>query len=296
MKIHSASEHLGAIAEGVDLAAVVERNDTTTLDALRAALRDRIVVLFPRQTLTPDQILALGRHFGPLMDLKRPSSDAVHLDGLDNIKAISNARTADGRPVGDGSNRAQDWHSDGAMQELPATYTWFYARKVPPVPPRTEWLNMYAVYAALPEAERRRIDGLEVIHHKYLAGNEFPLPPSLPLEERMRGPRHPLVRVHPETGRPFLYIPHRDDALVVGLDEAESRALIAGLRRFAAATPFRWGAALAVDDFVVWDNRPALHRRDAWDDGQDRILWHLANVGERPVPFRADAAPAALRP
>lgn len=287
MQIDSASPHLGAMVEGADLAAIVAAQDASALERIRLAVREHIVLLFRGQRLSPPQIVRLGQYFGPLMNLKRPGSNALHIEGLDFIKTISNAKRSDGVPLGDGSNREQDWHSDGAMQELPATYTYFYARQVPPHPPRTEWISMYAVFENLPAKTRGRIEGLEVIHHKYPAGNEFPLPPSLPLDERMSGPRHPLVRLHPETQRPFLYLPHRSDALVVGMSEEGSRELVAGLRDFAAASPCRWGAALEVDDFVIWDNRPALHRRQTWDESFDRVMWHLANVGERPIPYRS---------
>ena len=107
--------------------------------------------------------------------------------------------------------------------------------------------------------------------------------PPIRVAERLRGPQHPLVRVHPATGRPILYLPHRDDAQVVGMSEAESATLISDLRRFAARSPHYWGTALQVDDFVIWDNRPCLHRRESWDDAEQRVIWHLANEGEAPV-------------
>lgn len=40
---------------------------------------------------------------------------------------------------------------------------------------------------------------------------------------------------------------------------------------------------MEVDDFVIWDNRPCMHRRDGWDDREERIMWHLANQGEAPI-------------
>lgn len=53
---------------------------------------------------------------------------------------------------------------------------------------------------------------------------------------------------------------------------------------FAARQPYWWSAALQVGDFIVWDNRAALHRRDGWDPAEEHVLWHLVAEGEIPVP------------
>jgi taurine dioxygenase len=285
-EIHKASEYIGAKVAGAALADIIERDERSALERLRGALDEHLVLHFGQQGLTAPQIEALGRYFGPLMSLKRPNNPhASHIAGAQYLKVISNVQDPVGTPLGDGSSRAQDWHTDGGMKPQPATYSYFYARQVPPRPPKTYWMNAYRVYESLPERLKARIADRWVIHHYYAAGNEFPLPQSLPLEERMRGPRHPLVRIHPVTGRPILYLPQRVDALVVGLDEAESRTLIGELREIAAGSPYWWGAALQVDDFVIWDNRPCLHRRDGWDDREGRVMWHLANEGEVPIPL-----------
>jgi taurine dioxygenase len=281
-----ASPHIGARVMGSSLADVMEAQDQNALADLRDALDTHLILHFSGQTLQPRQIEDLGRHFGPLLSLKRPENKtASHLGDVEFLKIITNALTPDGKPLGDGSNASQDWHTDGAMKPRPATYSYFYARTVPRVPPKTYWMNAYRVYESLPQSVKDKIHDLYVIHHHYTAGNEFPLPPSLPLTEREKGPRHPLVRVHPATGKPILYLPHRRDALVVGYSPEESDELIGYLREFAANSPFWWGTAMQPDDFVIWDNRACLHRRDGWESNEDRIMWHLANEGETPIPL-----------
>lgn len=290
LDLRPATPHIGADVEGLDLGKLADDQSAETLDTLRRALDRHIVLRFRGQSLSPQQMERLGGYFGPLLSLKRPENKtADHIRGVEFLKIISNARTADGRPLGDGSPNAQDWHSDGAMKPRPATYTYFYARKVPRIPPRTYWMNAYLIYTSLPDNVKARIAGLSVIHHHFTAGNEFPLPQSLPLEVRQSGPRHPLVRVHPSTGRPSLYLPHRSDALIIGMNSGESAELISYLRDFARLAPFWWAAAMEVDDVVIWDNRPALHRRDGWDPSEERVLWHLANEGEAPIPYSANS-------
>jgi len=284
LKFVPAHPAVGADVVDLDLAAAIEREDAAMLNAIGDGLHRYLMLRFRGQQLRPQQIERLGKRFGPLLSLKRPENPtAGHIDGVEYLKVISNTRDNDGRPLGDGSNAAQEWHTDGAMKPLPATYSYFYARKVPTVPPKTYWLNAYLLYEDLPQAMKERIANVQVIHHHYTAGNELPLPPSKPLEERLKGPQHPLVRVHPVTRRKILYLPHRSDALVVGMNEAQSADLIGHLRELAVACPHQWGTALQVDDFVIWDNRPCLHRRDSWDDAEERIMWHLANESEKPI-------------
>jgi taurine dioxygenase len=293
LQVRTLSPYLGADVLNVDLAQVVERDDRATIADIQRALDTYIMIRLRGQQLTPPQMERFGAHFGPFLSLKRPERpDTEHIPGIKFLKIISNAQTADGRPLGDGSAAAQDWHTDGAMKPVPATYSHFYARIIPPNPPKTYWMNTYLVYESLPEEMKRRIAGLKVIHHHYTAGNEYPLPPSLPLEKRMAGPQHPLVRKHPTTGRAILYLPHRDDALVAGMSVEESHELIRYLRRFAAESPFWFGVALEQDDLVIWDNRACLHRRDSWDATLERTVWHLTNEGEVPIAYGASAQAA----
>ena len=285
-----ATPYIGADVRNVDLARVVDDTDVATIEALGRALDQHLVLRLRDQHVSASQMERFGAYFGGFVSLKRPEQrDTQHIPGLQFVKCISNGVTADGRPVGDGSAASQDWHTDGAMKPRPATYSHFYARVIPQGPPQTYWMNMYRVYDSLPSEWREEIQDLWVIHHHYSAGNEFPLPPSLPLAKRMEGPRHPLVRRHPTSGRPLLYLPHRDDAMVVGKEESASRQLISRLRAFAARSPYWWSATMELDDFVIWDNRACLHRRDGWDPSRERTLWHLANEGEIPVPYHSSS-------
>jgi taurine dioxygenase len=101
------------------------------------------------------------------------------------------------------------------------------------------------------------------------------LRPGYTGEEDIRttpGPKHPMVRRHPETGYDALYLGRRPHAYVDGLPLDESDALLDALWAHAANAAFTWHHQWRLGDILVWDNRCAMHRRDAFDPGSRRVM------------------------
>jgi taurine dioxygenase len=98
------------------------------------------------------------------------------------------------------------------------------------------------------------------------------------------GAVHPLVCTHPETGRRMLYLGRRRNAYLVGLELAESEALLDELWSFVNRPEFAWEHFWRVGDLVLWDNRCTMHRRDAFDPHSRRIMHRTQIKGEqRPI-------------
>ncbi|MCZ7600743.1 MAG: TauD/TfdA family dioxygenase [Gammaproteobacteria bacterium] len=93
---------------------------------------------------------------------------------------------------------------------------------------------------------------------------------------------HPVVRVHPETGRRCLYLGRRANAAVMGLPAEESEELLDALWAHVVDERFVWVQNWRVGDLVIWDNRCTLHRRSAFDAGARRILHRTQTTGTRP--------------
>lgn len=282
------STYLGVEVQGLDLARLDEDDTTSRLQAL---LDEHLLLLFRRQQIEPGEIVALARRLGPVVDLKRANNPgAVHVPGCPEIKVISNARAADGRPIGDGDAAELGWHSDGSHLAVPPALTIFACRVAPAAPPRTSFLDMRRVYDTLPDGLKARIVGLTAVHA--LAKRENRLVDrlkavSLTEAERRDGPTHPLVRRHPRSGRGALYLPRQRDALVHGLPPEDSKRLLDELWDQAWDAPFRCALALEAGDVVVWDQRVTMHRREAFDADQDRVMWHLTVEGETPLALAA---------
>ncbi|MCZ6458244.1 MAG: TauD/TfdA family dioxygenase, partial [Gammaproteobacteria bacterium] len=97
-------------------------------------------------------------------------------------------------------------------------------------------------------------------------------------------PLRPLVKFHPETGRPSLVI-GRHAYGIPGMDSEDSEQLLTGLVEFACQAPRTYHHTWSAGDAVVWDNRCLLHRACPWDMREPRIMYHARIAGSRETEF-----------
>ena len=100
--------------------------------------------------------------------------------------------------------------------------------------------------------------------------------------------RRPLVKTHPETGRPCLMV-GRHAFGVTGLPPEASEALLERLCAEACRPPRVWRHSWTPGDVVVWDNRRLMHRAMPWDMARPRVMWHSRIAGDS-VSEAAEAA------
>jgi taurine dioxygenase len=144
---------------------------------------------------------------------------------------------------------------------------------------------MHSVYEALPATLRQRIDGLRAIHG-YDTPRARNRPSARTAQEIAETPdvEHPLVRSHPETGRKALYLnPNRLDR-IVGLERAESDALLDALACEARKPQHHFGHVWQAGDIVIWDNRATMHRvMIDYPMGEPRIMQRVLIEGDKPI-------------
>ncbi|MBX3664895.1 MAG: TauD/TfdA family dioxygenase [Burkholderiales bacterium] len=280
LSVQPVNERLGAEIRGVDLSAPP---DERTFAAILQALHRHGVIFFRGQKLTPDQLAAFSRCFGEL-DIHHMTEHVF--PHLPQVRVLSNVKK-DGVSIGI-TKGGMHWHSDLSYKPQPALATLLYAVECPPAGADTQFADMYSAFEDLPGAKRKTLQALRAVHDRnYRYSALYPGRPPLTPEQVAKVPpvEHPLVRVHPATGRPALFVAKDVVSRITGMPEAESRALIDELEAFATRPDRVYSHQWRPGDLVVWDNRCTLHRATPYDPQYRRTLYRTQVRGEAPVPM-----------
>lgn len=192
-----------------------------------------------------------------------------------------------GRAIGGLGDGEAFWHTDSSFVDVPPAASLLRSLEVPPPSAggSTYFLNMYSAYGTLPDDIRERIAGLTAIHAATHSsgGKAHKGFESINDVSKVPGAHQPLVRTHPETGRKALFLGRRINAYVLGLSVEESEALLDLLWDHTTQDKFTWRQDWQVGDLVWWDNRCAMHRRDAFDPSARRLMHRTQLKGTRPI-------------
>ncbi len=271
---------LGAEVRGLDLSRPL---GSGTVAAIHTAWSDHLVLLFRDQHLREDQHLAFTVQLGPI-DCPNPSSQAHFSGRYPEILVVSNIGAEDEpRDYGLGNAEAL-WHTDLSYRDEPPAGSALYAREVPPAGGDTCFCNMYLACETLPPELLARAEGRTIVHDasRNSAGRLRPGFADERDPQRTPGPRHPIVRTHPVTGRKALFLGRRPYSYVPGLALEESEALLDRLWAHATQPRFVWCHQWRVGDLILWDNRCAMHRRDPFDMRRRRVMHRTQIQGDRP--------------
>lgn len=247
LEIEPLTPALGAVVTGVDLASEL---DSDTVAAVRAGLLAHKLLLFRGQQLDPSAITRAAAHFGEPTPA-HPVEPSI--EGHPEVLPLDSEEGA----------RADIWHSDLTFQERPPLGALLHAVEVPAVGGDTIWADMAAAYLNLSATLRRFLNGLTASHTAAKAGGYFAQRDATgdrAARTAGAGPiHHPIVRMHPETGEPSLFVNPLFTDKIDGLRRRESDALLALLHQAATGPEqlcrWRWAAG----DVAFWDNRCTMH-------------------------------------
>lgn len=271
---------LGAEVRGVGLAKPLT---SSTADELRRALVEHLVLFFRDQSLAPEQQLAFSRLFGPLCRVPY----VKHMDDYPDIIAV--LKEADEQRI---STFGNAWHSDFSFLDEPPMATVLYAREVPSYGGDTLWANMYEAYEALSAGMKDMLGRLRAMHSgRPYGGGGVPkglrTSRSIQIErgnpEADREVAHPVVRVHPESGRKALFINSIYTVRFEKFTEVESRPLLDYLYQHCTRPEFTCRFRWAPGSLAVWDNRCTLHYAVNDYDRQRRLMHRTTIAGDRPI-------------
>jgi taurine dioxygenase len=270
VQVRRLGPQIGAEILGVDVRAL----DDTSFAAIYRAWLDYNVVVVPAQTLEIDDFLRYSRRFGfvsphPSKMTRHPDYPEITLLGVNKFGEDGALNMSIYR------RGAEGWHTDGAYDEEPFKATQLYALAVPSRGGDTLFASMYAAYDALPSSLKRRLEGRL---GAFTYGGRRKATALLNAEDREWTPVfHPIVRIHPETGRKALYFDPGKILRIDGFDPDESDALIDELTGFMIQPEGEYRHAWRKGDIVIWDNRCSYHKAAGdYPPEEDRIHWRVS--------------------
>lgn len=277
---------LGAEVTGIDLTKPL---DDATVRAIGQAHAQYEVLVFPGQKISSADLMRFGRYFGEL------SVHPFSTNAADNPELIVYDNKEGNPPA------ATDvWHTDETFRECPPMGTMLCAKIVPELGGDTMFCSMTAAYDSLSDRMQNFISGLEAVHDfkpfkALFAESEEGWKKLRHFEEIYRPVVHPVVRVHPVTGKKSIFVNPQFTLFIKGMEERESRTLLDTLFRLTSINEIQYRHRWEPDMLVFWDNRSAQHSAVHDYYPQRRLMERVTIKGDRPLGAGEPAQPSELR-
>jgi len=278
--------HLGAEIAGLDLRLPLP---DAQFQAIEAALVENELIVFRDQDITSEQLMDFGRRFGELT--VHPFAPNEGKNAPELIKFSNDEKTP---PYG-----TDVWHSDETFRAEPPMATILCAKEVPAIGGDTMFVSMSAAFDGLSDRMQQYISGLDAIHDmkpfRPLFGKEPDERKKLQHFELMYPPQlHPVVRVHPVSGRKVLFVNPQFAIAIDGMDERESRLLLDILFHQASIPEYQFRLHWQPHTIAIWDNRSTQHYA-VHDYYPQRRYMERVTIRGGPVTGVERANPASLR-
>ena len=276
---------MGAIVDDIDLSVPL---DGATASAIRSALADNSLLLFRKQdNLTPASHVHFSALFG---ELEKHVLSQFCLHGHPEIFVVSNI-IENGRHIG-AHGGSKTFHSDLAYLPEPSMGSVFRCLECPQHGGETAFISMFKVFEALSDERKRWLGERSVVfdyvwdYERRFTGVREPL--SDAQKQAVPALEQPCIRVHPENGRPALYVSPTWVRRFADLSDEQSQPILDELMEFACQDRFAYRHQWSVGDVLVWDNRSSMHKVCDYDDSNTRRLMHRTTIkGDRPLRWRA---------
>lgn len=272
---------LGAEVDGVDLRRPLE---TGVVNGIRKALLTHRVLFFRDQLLSPEELVAFAKHFGELT----PAHPIIAgLAAHPELFVVDSALLPERVKRRDRSAGENKWHTDVTFVERPPLGSLLNAHIIPQRGGDTQWADLVDAYNTLSPPLQQLLDGLDAAHDARRAfgyvAREDPGGGAHNRLEDLKPVRHPVVRVHPETGERALFVNPTFTSHLVGLSHRESSSLLRLLYDHIAqperTVRWRW----RVGDLAFWDNRATAHYAVSDYGEQHRRMHRVTLAGDVPV-------------
>jgi taurine dioxygenase len=262
---------LGAEIGGFDLS---RPPDAETIQAIRKALLDHLVIFFRDQDLSPASYMAFAEAFGTPIEYPL-------LKGIEGYPFITEIVKLEHQTTNFGGM----WHSDTTYLDIPPMGSMLHAIEVPPHGGDTLFANQYLAYETLSAPLRAFLDGLTAVNTSAKADisktrEDMISTAGAPAHDYFA--EHPVVRTHPETGRRSLYVNVSHTSRFQGMTEAESAPILNFLFGHQVRPEFTCRFRWRPGSLAFWDNRCTQHNPINDYQGYRRIMRRITLAGDRP--------------
>jgi taurine dioxygenase len=267
LDVVSLTKHIGAEIRGLDLR---QKPDDDTVRAIYQAWLDHLVLIFPRQELSQEDLIRATGFFGEIGALSRPPKyfPKGYSKLLPGIMMISNIRE-NGEPIGALPDGEMMFHHDMIHAEVPSKATLLYSVEIPSAGGNTLFASGYAAYDTLDPAIRDRLEGKRALHH-YNYGTT--IKGGSMGTEAFAECVHPVFRTHEDTGRKAVYVNRLMTVKVLDLPVEESDRLLNAVFDHAEKREFVYEHVWRVGDLLLWDNRCSSHARTDFSSTERRLM------------------------
>ncbi len=263
---------LGALIDDLDL---TQPLDDATFAAVQDALHTHQVIFFRNQSLNLARHREFAARFGPIQ-----THPAYAHPDMPEMAVLEHSAE---RP-----SKIGEWHSDMTFAKRPPLGSILRGVKMPAYGGDTLWASQSAAFEALSDRWRGFVDGLEAVHD-FRRGFRHSIAAPGGAERFAQAVSdnppvvHPVVRIHPATGKKGLFVNQLFTTEIVGMTEAESEATLRFLYDHSTQPQFTCRFRWRDDSIAIWDSRSTQHRPVNDHGGQYRLLYRITIEGDRPV-------------
>ncbi|NKB22592.1 MAG: hypothetical protein GKS01_19060 [Alphaproteobacteria bacterium] len=286
LSVKKVGVYLGAEITGIDLTKPL---DDTMKNEILHLHAEHGVLIFPDQKLSGEDLKNFGRNFGELT--VHPFSSSTE----DNPELIIYDQKEGNPPP-----PTDIWHTDETFRQAPPMGTALCSKIIPDVGGNTAFCSMAAVYEGLSDKMQQFLSGLEAVHDFKPFKGLFPKTPEgierLRKFEDMYPPStHPVVSVHPDTGKKVLFVNPQFTLYIKHMDEEESRTILELLFRKTYIHEYQYRHSWEPDMLVFWDNRGVQHSALHDYYPKRRLMERITIKGTGPVPASDAVDSSAIR-
>ena len=279
MEIIPIAKSLGAEVIGAQLVNM----DVKTYSSIEKAFSRYLVLCFRDQQLGPCDLVNLARKFGGV-------GETPYLSGLEDypdvVPIVKEANEKSQHTFGSG------WHTDFTFQKKPPARTLLYALDVPPKGGDTLFANLQDAYESLSTGMQESLSRLRALHSSIRSYG-----PNASLKNHLENmtitnekeepgfESHPVIRKHPVTGKPSLWINPTYTIRFDGMTDQESQPLLDYLNDLITEARFTCRVNWKRNSLVMWDNRCTQHSASSDYAGHRREMRRITTAGDTPANF-----------